>query len=122
MGWFYTHESRDALIQSLVRTEENERVRITTVRHTVFGDVMWAVVGVTAKQDIISLDAGESGLFIQCYLLRQAGRMWGYKALSESDGPCYYTCPLSYLKLVPALCTPWREKVLAWHRSRENRV
>ncbi|WP_240754701.1 hypothetical protein [Parasulfuritortus cantonensis] len=47
---------------------------------------------------------------------------WGYKDLCESMGPYYYTCPLSYLDMVPVANADWRGQVRAWHAARNRKV
>jgi hypothetical protein len=63
-------------------------------------------------------------LYIGCDLLAPArkGEGWGYKDLCESMGPCYYTCPLSYLDMVPVANAAWRDQVRAWHAARKRKV
>jgi hypothetical protein len=56
--------------------------------------------------------------YIGCDLLAgQRGYCWGYKDMEESMGPCYYTCPLKYLDLVPEPDSR-RAKVRAYHAKR----
>jgi len=44
---------------------------------------------------------------------------WGYKSLIEAMHPFYYSCPLSFLEMVPAgspeVCPEWRAMVRKWH-------
>jgi hypothetical protein len=50
---------------------------------------------------------------------------WGYKSMDESMGPAYYTCPLSYLDMVPMPDSPyareWREKVREYHAKQRRK-
>lgn len=67
---------------------------------------------------------------ISCIVLALVQRWgkndWAYKDMDECSGPYYYTCPLSYLELVPdpqqGSSTRWREGVKAHHaRKAQNR-
>ncbi len=62
--------------------------------------------------------------YIGCDLLLpgRKGEGWGYKDLCESMGPCYYTCPLSHLDMVPVANAEWRTQVHAWHAARKRKV
>jgi hypothetical protein len=65
--------------------------------------------------------------WIGCDLLHyQKDFGWGYKDMDEAMGPCYYSCPLSYLDLVPidkfGGNAQWRELVRTYHtRHAEKR-
>lgn len=45
----------------------------------------------------------------------------GYKDMDESVGPCYYDCPLKFLKKASPpegeYAIGWREKVVQWHKT-----
>ena len=49
--------------------------------------------------------------YIGCDLM--AYDMGGYKAMSESVHPRYYSCPLAFLDMVPVASQAWRDKVYA---------
>lgn len=55
-------------------------------------------------------------LYIGCFLIQKVRGDWGYKALCESMGPCYYDCPLEYLQQVPIASTSWRKQVVEYHK------
>jgi|WetSurSiteA1Bulk_404760.scaffolds.fasta_scaffold01455_6 hypothetical protein len=62
--------------------------------------------------------------YIGLYLIRKEGKTYYYKALTEWEGPLYYSCPLSFLAEVPfpeksPYAKKWREKVKAWHLGKE---
>ncbi|HCR1141751.1 TPA: hypothetical protein OMU28_004023 [Klebsiella aerogenes] len=118
MGWLYSHASRDALITSLIQTQESDQFRRETLKHTLRGNVLWSVIRITAKLNTQLLLPGQSINLISCDLLRQVDRQWGYKSLCEDEWPCYYTCPLSYLEMAPVRSEGWRECVIAYHQSR----
>jgi hypothetical protein len=39
--------------------------------------------------------------YILCCVLKCYGGEWGYKDMTENMGPCYYSCPVGYLDMVP---------------------
>lgn len=113
MGWLFGWSNRSDLIHHLV---EGNGAR--TVTHCCKGNVLWAVQELPGKD-------GVPVRFIACYLMKSAGPMddpcrWGYKDLDESMAPYYYTCPVSYFKLAPAINQAWRDKVLE-HAARGKR-
>ena len=113
MGWLFTQgQTRSELIEKLVRLEENESGRWQTHRHCTRGNVLWTVAEVTSKA------TRKTERYIGCILLRSdKGYGWGYKDMTESVGPCYYTCPLSYLEDVPVANQAWRDAVKHYHRK-----
>ena len=117
MGWLFTqHQTRRELILRRTRDQEHDGVTYQCLRHTAVGNVLWTVWEVTGPRD-------EVRRYIGCDLMAcDRGYGWGYKDLSESMGPCYYSCPLTYLDLVPPANPEWREQVRAWHAARKRRV
>lgn len=63
--------------------------------------------------------------WIGCDLLEYSKRDegWGYKDMDESMHPYYYSCPLSYLDMVPVVGSEeWRQGVREYHqRQRAKR-
>ena len=108
MGWSFGWKSRAELIEHLTRTQENESGKWETTKHCTVGNVLWAVQVHTDKQ------AQTVTPFILCCLL-QGGGEWGYKDMTESMGPYYYTCPVAYFDLVPEANKNWRAKVREHH-------
>lgn len=97
----------------------------TVERHAVVGNHLWAIVA-----------HPEMGREIVLFLMQKArssARLgeggWGYKDMTESMGPCYYTCPLAFLDAVPvpegeqrgAWARAWRDKVRAYHASKASK-
>jgi hypothetical protein len=112
MGWLFTYgASRRDIINRLIQPEENEIRRWETVAYCVRGNVLWSVIKLTKKaEDIVEN-------FIACHLLGSSeGCGWGYKDMTESMGPCYYTCPLKYLEMTPVANQAWRDKVIYYHQ------
>lgn len=122
MGWLYSSRSRSELIHHLIQPEDNPHVSTRVIAHTLRGNVLWSVVELTAKVEGVHRDlaAGESLRYIRCDLLQRSGGQWGYKDLRESVHPFYYTCPLSYLDMVPVASPEWREHVHAYHAQRRG--
>ena len=109
MGWLFGWSSRKELAEHLISGNG-----VHTVKHCFKGNNLWAVQEIMRDQ---GPDAGKPIRFIALYMLK--GRSdsrdgWGYKDLDESAGPYYYTCPVSYLDMVPdpgGYATEWRKKV-----------
>ena len=121
MGWDFIHgATRADIIAKLTRTEvygENSTRRRQCLAHTVSGNVLWAVWELT---DAL---AETTTRYIGCDLLgAEAGYGWGYKAMEESMGPFYYTCPPSYLDMVPVANPVWRAKVYAYWQERRDKA
>jgi len=116
MGWLFTqHRTRKELIQHITRDLEYDSATHRCLRHAAVGNVLWTVWEVTRP-------GGETRRYIGCDLMVYDRHGWGYKDLSESMGPCYYSCPLAYLDLVPPANPEWREQVRAWHAARKRKV
>ncbi len=119
MGWLYPQgASRRHIIEDLISTDDNDQRRLETIAYCTRGNVLWSVVEITRKQE-----GDRKERFISCCLMRrERGTGWGYKRMDESMGPCYYSCPLSYLDLAPvAASQKWRDAVKAYH-SRAKRL
>lgn len=114
MGYSFGWNSKKELIEYLTRPWGEEE-RNTTIAHSCAGSVLWSVIERvnTSKQTIER--------FIACTLLEGARDNWGYKGLDESMGPYYYSCPLSYLDLVPVVaCEEWRQKVREYWQGKAD--
>ncbi|MDG9757861.1 hypothetical protein N5E31_03670 [Pseudomonas chengduensis] len=122
MGWLYSSRSRSELIHHLIQAQDHPQTSIHVIAHALRGNVLWSVVEVTAKVEGVHKDLapGESMRYIRCDLLQRSGGQWGYKDMSESVHPFYYTCPLSYLDMAPVQSPEWREHVRAYHAQRRG--
>jgi hypothetical protein len=122
MGWIFYPLSRSALIQKLVRAQETEEGRVEIIDHEVCDNVLWSVVELTAKVEGVFKDLapGQSRRIIRCDLLSPYGGEWGFKSMEEAMHPCYYSCPLRFLDMVPKACSAWRLLVHAWHANRQG--
>lgn len=129
MGWLFSTEwNRGSLIRHLTsswsskdREPQNSTYIIADcLKHCYRGNsysgVLWAVWQTITVNRETEEEKKEN--WIGCYLLRYRGGEWGYKDMEESMNPCYYSCPLGYLKLVPVASEKWREGVREYHEAR----
>ena len=132
MGWTYPHgASRKQLIAQRVEDWERDTgemlVKSTCLKHCyrggVFAGVLWSVWERSFTKDGEEVQPTER--WIQCDLLRCDRGEWGYKDMEESMHPYYYSCPLSYLDLVPidryGGNQEWREQVIEHHRRQAEK-
>lgn len=137
MGWLFTKGlTRTALIRERTAGEENEFRKLTCLSHVCKGNVLWTVMEIVYKQDnyktvydpekkeYVSTEEiwhkkEETKRYIGCDLLgAEKGYGWGFKEMSESMGPCYYSCPLKFLEMVPVANQEWRDNVIAHHNTK----
>lgn len=130
MGWFYHYgeagASRRALIQELIKPEDDIRKDGTSVSYRTLKScfrgrtvgVLWSVVEVSRTPP-----GGETRTerFIRCDLLRHNQGRWGHKPLQESSHPYFYSCPGSYLDMVPPACEEWRTLVREWNARQSQK-
>ena len=125
MGWYSMHGySRRDVIAMLTKSEDfltgDIYKRRTTLRHCLRGNVLWSLI------EYLKIDCGSGKVerlnVIGCDLLQSFAEGWGHKPMDESFGPCYYSCPLSYLELAPAQDENWREQVRIHHARRKGAV
>jgi len=86
-----------------------------------FSGVLWSVceIRVSNKE---TQEEEHVQRFICCDLLRSVAGEWGHKPMDEAMCPYYYSCPLSYLQLVPpevyeGTCAEWRKGVRKYHAA-----
>jgi len=120
MGWYYTYgASRADLIRELTESRKSEETgwERKALTFCTAGNVLWTVWEITQPD-------GSSNRHIGCDLLHRSKEGWGYKPMDEDMEPCYYTCPLAYLELVPdSQGRPeWRTKVRAYWAQRQARM
>jgi hypothetical protein len=127
MGWLFKNGySRRDLIEERAKSWETTSgemlVKSACLAHCyrggIFSGILWAVWERTFSKDRQIICPTER--WITCDLLRyQKDFGWGYKDLEESMHPYYYSCPLSYLELVPidqhGGNSQWREGVQRYH-------
>jgi len=107
MGTYFTPgASKAALVAELLRDNNVEA-------HDLSGNRLWCLIPSTRD--------GKPWKYVCLFKLVDGGRDgWGYKPISEDMGPCYYDCPLSYVKAVEpfeplAYAREWRDKVYLHH-------
>lgn len=95
MGWTSSNKwkTKTDIINAIV----NEHCRIRTFQ--LRGNELWTVQNV-GNDSIIVL-----------YLLEKEGKVWAYKDIDESMGPCYYKCPIEFLDCASEKNVEWRNKV-----------
>lgn len=119
MGWLFTlGQTRLETIKRVTRPWDykKEGVKGICLAHKVLGNVVWSVWELEYRDS-------RTERFIGCDLLRvDKGYGWGYKDMSESSHPHYYSCPLSYLDMVPTVKSEeWRRRVREYHACRKAR-
>lgn len=97
MGWDYGWKSKAAVVEYVTKD---------AIKFKLVGNHLWFI----KKYGDIP--------FIGLALLGKCGGAYGYKGLSEVEGPFYYSCPLSFLAEVPVARPWWREKVKEWHSEK----
>ncbi|MGO8796773.1 MAG: DUF2934 domain-containing protein [Candidatus Sulfotelmatobacter sp.] len=116
MGWEYAWNTRKELIAHLCNEPTNYKTLARKVTSEDGESVLWAV------HEIGPDDKENPGFrFIMCYLMRydRKHRLHGCKEIGETMGPSYYSCPLSFLEMVPKpegeYVKEWRENVRRFH-------
>jgi len=118
MGWYYTNgASKTDIVRELTEMDDNGTARIRTLRHCLRDNVLWALVEV----ERYGAEPSDSKRYIACYLLQRGDNGWGYKPMSESMHPYYYSCPLSYLNACPETNRDWRAEVRSRHQKKHLR-
>jgi hypothetical protein len=96
-----------------------------TVQH--FNDATWEVLDHSKRGNrlwklVRYVKDGTETVYIALDLLSYDKKHGaGYKDMTEGCGPCYYDCPLKFLKAAPLAdgdhAKGWREKVVQWHKA-----
>jgi len=120
MGWdFGSYESKQEFVDSLTQSYEDEGAFYTCMEHKSYSGVMWSVWQRLDKK------SGKASREIWCDLIKGSAPHFGHKAMSESMGPFYYSCPLEYLDLVPdpesKYSKGWRDEVRKFHAQRSEK-
>lgn len=125
MGWSFSYgATKQDVIRDLIKDGSHDDANGSpvighTLAHCVRGNILWYVKEIKTKDN--------TERFIGCSILGvDKGCGWGSKDMEESMGPCYYSCPLKYLDMVPCpggYATEWRVKVREyWQRRRDARA
>lgn len=108
MGWTFLYdapEKRDVIADV---TKGSDTLKC--VRKAIHGNELWTIWQNT-----------ETGLkYIVLFLLARSNGNWGYKDMTESMGPYYYQCPLSFLDEVPVVNEEWRKGVRSFHEEQKR--
>ena len=76
---------------------------------------------VRGRQLWVLTDVRQQGrLVIVLYLLDRRDGCWGYRALTEADGPFHYDVPLRWFDRVPVVNQRWRDEVRSRHGLRRK--
>jgi hypothetical protein len=117
MGWTFTFDKRTRaeLVEYLQRPERY--VSLTRIASRVVGNHHWYVVERPDGTRSIGLDLLSGG--------GRTGHGWGWKDLSECEGPNVSDCPLSLLALAgdwapDGYAAEWRERVRAYHAKKNQ--
>jgi len=123
MGWDYAWNSRKELIAHLCDEPTSYKTLARKATSEDGESVLWAV------HEMGPEDKENPGLrFIMCYLMRYdlKHRLHGCKEIGETMGPSYYSCPLSFLDMVPEPegedVKQWRESVRRFHADMAQRA
>ncbi len=111
MGWLITEgATRADIITRRLKgwKDDHGPSYCKTIKGCTVGNVLWMLRE--------SFNGITTSRWIECDLLRRDhGYGWGYKDMDESDGPCYWTCPVSWLDLctepINDTAREWRESV-----------
>lgn len=127
MGWLFGWNTRRALIDHLVSGNG-----VHTVKHCCVGNNLWAVQEYTHPETTydgqLNPKAGQVARFIALYMMKGRNHSrdgWGYKDMDESSGPYVFSCPVSYLDMVPdpgGHATPWRNEVRRLHALKSRKL
>lgn len=134
MGWLFKYGyTRKNMIADRITPWENAPpdgmiVKSTCIAHCyrggVFSGILWTVWERTFSKDEQQVESAQR--WIACDLLRyQRDYGWGYKDMDECMHPYFYSCPLSYLDLVPidqfGGNAEWRELVRNYHKQQTEK-
>ncbi len=126
MGWTYGWFSKKEIIADRIETREYDGRRRDCIKHCYRGNahsgVLWTVWVITEVDTMEVLDSYIGCDKLKCYRVPRGSHEWGYKDMCESMGPYYYSCPLSYLEMVPVASEEWRQKVREYHAKRSRKI
>ena len=105
MGWSFSSSWKKASdVYKAVNAGSGGHLKLLAQKATSFGRHLWSVYETT-----------EGKRFIHLALVERQKDGWGYKSLYESEGPCYYDCPVKFFELAGPTEDPgaraWRETV-----------
>lgn len=110
MGWtlLYNCPDKKQVIEECIRSFGSSKC----IRHSCSDNELWT----------LWYNSNTNVKHIILFLLAKQDGSWGYKPLTEPEGPVYFKCPLVYLHEAPVLNDNWRQKVYEYHNlKRANR-
>lgn len=116
MGWLFCAESKKNLVETLIADISKDRY----IRHSVRGNNLWVLMWTADKSEkfiLLCRMQGTRGNFHPDHC------RWGYKDMTETDGPYYYDCPVSMVR--ESTCpdpraVEWRKSVLEHHENKKR--
>lgn len=131
MGWLFKPGStRRGMIAERVRgwertTPTGTSVKTRCIAHCYRGGVFKGGLWTVWERTLVKNGEQErpTKRWIGCDLLdySKADEGWGYKDMEEGMHPYFYSCPLKYLALVPAVASEeWREGVRQYHAGQNE--
>ena len=115
--WNTYRQSKSEFVSELLSKFSPGQVIKSSVR----GNRLWVLVKRSSQTTIIGL-----------FLMYCEDGCWGYKDMSEADGPFFYDCPLSFLDAAPEpdgfnlnhgdSGKTWRAFVRSYHEGVRNRT
>lgn len=103
MGWYGDNVNRKEKIAQLIKGGPKSECIAHCYRGGIFRGVLWSVW------------RNPNGTYILCDILEYRNNCWWNKPITEDMGPFYYSCPLSYLNMVPVKNQEWRNQVRNYH-------
>ena len=104
MGTISGYWSRQDVVSDLINQYTSDRFSIIDKKTTNFGRHLWMLI-----------QPKEGNSFVCLFKLSSYGGDWGYKAIDESMGPCYWDCPVSLIQQADPpttdYATKWRNDV-----------
>lgn len=135
MGWLISDNlTKEQQIAALLqpwkspRSVDGKYIECEPLDHSLRGNTLYVLWSRTDSLHEIAnhcsptLAAVRTHTYIAVYLLRGRGAGWGYKALSESEHPYRYDCPLKFLDRAPVANLAWREGVREYHATQRARA
>lgn len=104
MGWdFRVHPcSKREIVDECLKS-----VALILIDYSLRGNELWVVW--ERKTD--------GRKIIVVYALASRNGRWGYREISETEGPHYHKCPPAFLTLAPVTNHAWRERVVEYYRQ-----
>jgi hypothetical protein len=110
MGWTFLYNVPDKHQAIELCTRESNTLKC--ILKAIHGNNLWTVWD----------DSQSKKKTIILFRLGKDNGNWGYKDVTEYQGPSYYDCPESFLSIAPCSNKDWRGKVHCFHlKERENK-